>query len=213
MFTLAISYLTTSNLPWFMDLTFQVPMQCRFLQHWSLLSPPHTSTTEQCFHFAPATSFFLDLLVIALRSSPVVCLHTFWPGVGGGMLIFQCHIFLPFHIVNQVLSARILEWFSVSLSSGPRFVRTLHYDSSSLGGMAHSFVELCKPPHKNKTVICVWVLGYVWLFVTPWTVASQAPLSWNFPCKNVEWAAISSSRESSQPRDWTSNFCISCIDR
>ena len=27
MFTLAISYLTTSNLPWFMDLTFQVPMQ------------------------------------------------------------------------------------------------------------------------------------------------------------------------------------------
>ena len=27
MFTLAISCLTTSNLPWFMDLTFQVPMQ------------------------------------------------------------------------------------------------------------------------------------------------------------------------------------------
>ena len=128
-------------------------------------------------------------------------------------LIFQCHIFLAFHIVHQVLSARILEWFCVSLSSGPHFVRTLHYDSSSLGGMAHSFVELCKPPHNNKTVICVWVLGYVWLFVTPWTVASQAPLSWNFPCKNVEWAAISSSRESSQPRDWTSNSCISCFDR
>ena len=45
-----------------------------------------------------------------------------------------------------------MEWFSVSLSSGPRFVRTLHYDSSSLGGMAHSFVESCKPLHNNKAV-------------------------------------------------------------
>ena len=33
-FTLAISCLTTSNLPWFMDLTFQVPMQYCSLQHW-----------------------------------------------------------------------------------------------------------------------------------------------------------------------------------
>jgi len=32
-FTLAISHLTTSNLPWFMDLTFQVPMQYCSLQH------------------------------------------------------------------------------------------------------------------------------------------------------------------------------------
>ena len=37
MFTLAISCLTTSNLPWFMDLTFQVPMQYCSLHHWTLL--------------------------------------------------------------------------------------------------------------------------------------------------------------------------------
>ena len=37
MFTLAISCLTTSNLPQFMDLTFQVPMQYCSLQHWTLL--------------------------------------------------------------------------------------------------------------------------------------------------------------------------------
>ena len=37
MFTLAISCLTTSNLPWFMDLTFQVPMQYCSLQHGTLL--------------------------------------------------------------------------------------------------------------------------------------------------------------------------------
>ena len=45
-FTLAISCLTTSNLPWFMDLTFQVPMQYCSLQHWTLLLSPVASTTE-----------------------------------------------------------------------------------------------------------------------------------------------------------------------
>ena len=34
MFTLAISCLTSSNLPWFMDLTFQVPIQYCSLQLW-----------------------------------------------------------------------------------------------------------------------------------------------------------------------------------
>ena len=41
MFTLAIYCLTTSNLPWFMDLTFQVPMQYCSLQHWILLLTHH----------------------------------------------------------------------------------------------------------------------------------------------------------------------------
>ena len=48
MFTLAISCLTTSNLPWFMDLTFQVPMQYCSLQHQTLLLSPVTSTTGYC---------------------------------------------------------------------------------------------------------------------------------------------------------------------
>ena len=37
MVTLAISYLTTSNLPWSMDLTFKAPMQYCSLQHQTLL--------------------------------------------------------------------------------------------------------------------------------------------------------------------------------
>ena len=41
------------------------------LQHRILLSPPDTSTTEHHFHFDLAASFFLELLVIALHSSPV----------------------------------------------------------------------------------------------------------------------------------------------
>ena len=63
MFTLAVSCLTMSNLPCFMDLTFQVPIQYCALQH-------QTPDTEHCLCFGPATSFFLELLVIALQSSP-----------------------------------------------------------------------------------------------------------------------------------------------
>ena len=61
--------------------------------------------------------------------------------------MFQCHIFLPFHIVHGVLKARMLKWFAIPLSSGPRFVRTFHHDPSVLAGphgMALSFIELDK---------------------------------------------------------------------
>ena len=53
------------------------------------------------------------------------------------------------------------------------------------------------------------VLSHVWLFVTPWTVAHQAPLSMGF---SMQCVAIFSSRRSSQPRDGTHAFFISCIN-
>ena len=67
MFTLAISCLITSNLPWFMDLTFQVPVQyssnsIRFYFHQLI---------EHRFCIGPAASFFLGLLGAVLHSSPV----------------------------------------------------------------------------------------------------------------------------------------------
>ena len=65
---LAISCLTTSYLPWFMDLTFQVPRQYYSLQHWTLLPSPVTSTTGHCFCFGFISSFFLELF---FYSSPV----------------------------------------------------------------------------------------------------------------------------------------------
>ena len=53
---------------------------------------------------------------------------------------------------------------------------------------------------------------HVRLFVTLWTVAHQFPLSMNPPGKNIlEWVAMPSSRESSQPRDQTRLSCSSCI--
>ena len=68
MFTLAISCLTTSSLPWLMDLTFQVRMQYFSLQHQTLLLSPVTSTAGYCFLFGSVPSFFLELF---FRWSPV----------------------------------------------------------------------------------------------------------------------------------------------
>ena len=63
MFTLVIFCLTTSNLPWFMDLTFQVPMQYCSLQRRTLLSSPVPFTTGCCFCFGSIPSFFLELFL------------------------------------------------------------------------------------------------------------------------------------------------------
>ena len=68
MFTVAISCLTTSILPWFMGLTFQLSMQYCSLQHQSLLPLPVTSTTGCYFCFGSISSFFLELV---LHWSPV----------------------------------------------------------------------------------------------------------------------------------------------
>ena len=63
MFTLAISCLTTSNLPWFMDLTFQVPMQYCSFQHGTWLPSLVTSTIGCCFCFGSISSFFLEFFL------------------------------------------------------------------------------------------------------------------------------------------------------
>ena len=65
-------------------------------------------------------------------------------------------IFLPFHTVYEVLTARILAWIAISSSKGPHFVRTLHYDPSLLGGPVqhgYSFIALHKPLRHDKAVI------------------------------------------------------------
>ena len=87
--------------------------------------------------------FFLSGIISPLISSSI--LGTYRPGE----FIFQCPIFLPFHAVHGVLKARILKWFAIPFSSGPRFISTLYHDPSVLDGptwhgMAHSFIELDK---------------------------------------------------------------------
>ena len=88
-FTLAISCLTTSNLPWFTDLTFQVPMQYCSLQHQTLLLSSVTSTTGCCFSFGSFSSFFLELF---LHWSPVA----YWAPTNLGSSFFNVLSFCLF---------------------------------------------------------------------------------------------------------------------
>ena len=60
--------ISSSKTPWFMDLTFQVPMQYCSLQHQNLPPSAVTSTTGCCFCFGSISSFFLELV---LHWSPV----------------------------------------------------------------------------------------------------------------------------------------------
>ena len=112
---------------WFMDLTFQVPMQYCSLQHQTLLLSPVTSTTGCCFCFG-SISFMLSGVISPLTSSSI--LGTYRPGE----FLFQYHVILPFHTVREVLKARILKWFAIPFSSGPHSVSPLHHDLSILGG-------------------------------------------------------------------------------
>ena len=60
--------------------------------------------------------------------------------------------------------------------------------------------------------VCAQLLSCVWLLVTPWTVAHQAPLSMGFSGQEY-WSRLpfSSSRGSCWTRDGTIISCGSCI--
>ena len=117
------SAISTSNLPWFMGLTFQVPMQFLFTAS--------DFTSNNCHvHNWALFSLWLCLFFVELflHSSPAA----YWAPNDLGF-IFQCHIFLPFHTVHGPLKARILKGFAFLFSSEPHFVKTLHDDLSILG--------------------------------------------------------------------------------
>ena len=140
MFTLVISCLTTSNLPWFRDLACQIPMQYYSLQHWTFLSPPETSTTGCCFCISSASYFLLELFLL---SSPV----EYWTPTDLGSSSFtlisfsifilfmgfsrkECWSGFPFpspvdHVLSELSTMTPFSWVA-------------------LHSMAHSFIELDK---------------------------------------------------------------------
>ena len=157
MLTLVISCSTTSNLPWFMDLTCQTSMQycplqhLTFLNHQSLLSPIHNWVL-----FLLWLRFFILSGVISPLISGSI-LGNYRPGE----FIFQYPMFLPFHTVHRVLKARILKSSAIPFSSGPHFVWTLHLTHPSwvtLHGKAHSFIELDKAlVHVISLISSLWL--------------------------------------------------------
>ena len=131
-------------------------MQYCSLQHRTLLSPPDISTTECRFLFGPATSFFLELLVIALCYSPVayfghILAYSDLEDSSSGIISFCLFILsmgffkqeywsgLPFpspvdHFLSELFTMTCLSWVG-------------------LHGMAQSFTEFCKPLLHDKAVV------------------------------------------------------------
>ena len=154
MFTLVISCLTTSNIPWFMDLTFQVPIQCCSLQHQTLLLSPVTSTAGHCFNFGSVFSLFLELF---LHSSPV----THWVPTDLGSSSFS--------VLSFCLFILFMGFSGQEYWSGLPFPSTVDHILSELStmtlpswvalhGMAHCFTELDKAvAHVIRLVSSLWL--------------------------------------------------------
>ena len=134
MFTLAISCLTTSNFPWFMDLTFQVPMQYCSLQHRTLRLSPVTSTTGYCFCFGSISSFFLELF---LHWSPVAYWVPTYLGSSSSSALSFCLFILFMGFSRQ-------DYRSGLPFSSPVDHILSELSTMALHGMAYSLTELDK---------------------------------------------------------------------
>ena len=93
-FTLAIACLTKSYLTWFIELTFQIPMQYCSLQHQALLSPTDTSFS----------SYFSTLPQYQIGHLPAWVTH---------LLVLSFCLF--------ILETRTLKWFAIPFPSRTTF--------------------------------------------------------------------------------------------
>ena len=152
MFTLAISCLTTSSLPWFMDLKFQVPMQYCSLQHWTSI----TSHIHNWMLFSLCLCLFITSRVFP-HSSSVACWRPTDLGSSSSIVI---SFGLSYCLEGS--QGRSTEMIAIPFSSGLRFVRTLHQDPSiwvALHSMAHSFIELDK-----AVVHVISLVRFLWMW-------------------------------------------------
>ena len=161
-----------------MDRTFQIPMQY-VLYSIRLYFHHQTHPTEDFyfvishFYLDPAASFFLELLVIALCSSPV----TYWipSGLWGSssVVISFCLFILSIGLSRQEYWSGLLfpplvghilsELFTMTC---PSYV-TLH-------GMIHSFTKLFKPLFHDTAVIDK---RDIWYINTIFTLSKEEHLS------------------------------------
>ena len=162
-FTLAISCLTTSNLPWLLDLTFQVPIQYCSLQHQTLLPSLVTSTSVCCFCFGSVSLFFLEFF---LHWSPVAYWAPTDLGSSSFSILWGVPLSISYHFAfsycswgsqgknTEVGCHSLLQWTTFCQTSPPW---------PSCLGWPHtawlSFFEL------DKSVVCVIRLAiFLWLW-------------------------------------------------
>ena len=140
-----------SNLPWFMDLTFRVPVQYCSLQH------------QMYFHHQE----YPQPNIISILAQPLL---SFW-SIIGHLLTWGAHL-----LVSYVFAFSCCPWGSQGKWSGLPFPSPVdhvlselsgmtHLSSVALQGMAHSFIEL------HKAVIHVIILVSFWsLWFSFWSL-------------------------------------------
>ena len=131
--------MTTSNLPWFMDLTFQVPTQYCSLQHQTLLPSPVTPMTGCCFCFGFISSFFLELF---FPWSPVA----YWAltDLGSSFSVLSFCLFILFMGFSRQEYWNCLPFPSPADHILSELSTMTHPSWAALHSMAHSFIELDK---------------------------------------------------------------------
>ena len=150
------------------------------------------SFSDSCSHWTlshisyllPRDQKLSDNLAPTHKGESPLC---YWPEGYFCYFYYSCHNFLP-------------ELYC--------FIISIYYYNWSRSVCFRWFLTLATWFCRN---FVVHLFSHVWLFANPWTVAYQAPLSMRLPRilgRILEWPAISFSRGSSQPRDWTHIFCI-----
>ena len=190
MFSLTISCLTTSNFPWFRDLTFQVPKQYCSLQHEIFLLSPNTLTTKCCICLGPATSFIRGLFVILLHSSPVAYwtpsdlgdssfgVIPFWPFIefmrfsqqvywGGLPILLQWITFCQNSLLWPSLGWPCMAWLIASLNYTSPFVTARQWSlkgTKTKSPACHQITKRSRTKISTLTVCFLCILHIISLF-------------------------------------------------
>ena len=118
-FSLAITYLTTSNLPWFMDLTFQVPMQSCSLQHRTLLHHQSPPQLDAVFTLALSLCYFWSYFSI-FSSSYTGHLPTWGAHLSVSYpFVFSCWSWGSQDMNTEVVCHSLLQWITFCQTSPP----------------------------------------------------------------------------------------------
>ena len=175
-FTLAISFLVTSNLPNIHEPN--IPGSCTILLFTAL---DLVSITSHMYNWV-LFLLWLCLFIYSRFISPVIfssILGTYWPGE----FIFQCPIFLPFHTLRGLLKAGILKRFAIPFSSGPHFVRTLRHDprKPSLKDFEYYLASMwnecnCAVVWTSSGIDLLWDWNENWSFLVLWPLLSFSNL-------------------------------------
>ena len=173
MFTLAVSCFTSVNLPWFMDLTFQVPVQ--YCLYSIRLYFHHQSHLQLGFVSLWLHPFILSGVISPLFSSSI--LGTYRPGE----FIFQYHIFFSFSYCSwgsqgkniEVVCYSLLQWTMFCQNSPPwpiTFAAPCVATWLAPHSMAHSFTEL-----QSAVILVIILVRFLSLWLSFWR-------PWDYNC-------------------------------